>query len=54
LQAISLYFTFLANGVSRMYKASDIIRMLKAAGLEVERESPILGVCSSLLTCRKS
>jgi hypothetical protein len=39
LQAISLYFTFLANGRSRMYKASDIIRMLKAAGLEVEREA---------------
>ena len=54
LQAISLYFTCLANGRSRMYKASDIIRMLKAAGLEVERESGILGVCSSLLTCRKS
>jgi ubiquinone/menaquinone biosynthesis C-methylase UbiE len=54
LQAISLYFTFLANGRSRMYKASDIIRMLKAAGLEVERESGILGVCSSLLSCRKT
>jgi hypothetical protein len=37
-----------------MYKASDIIRMLGAAGLEVERESAILGVCSSLLTCRKA
>lgn len=54
LQAISLYFTCLANGRSRMYKASDIIRMLEAAGLEVERESAILGVCSSLLTCRKA
>ena len=54
LQAISLYFTFLANGVSRMYKAADIIAMLRAAGLEVERESAILGVCSTLLTCRKA
>jgi SAM-dependent methyltransferase len=54
LQAISLYFTFLANGVSRMYKAADIIAMLKIAGLEVERESGILGVCSTLLTCRKT
>ena len=54
LQAISLYFTFLANGVSRMYKAVDIIRMLRAAGLEVERESAILGVCSTLLVCRKA
>jgi ubiquinone/menaquinone biosynthesis C-methylase UbiE len=54
LQAISLYFTFLANGRSRMYKAADIIAMLRAAGLEVERESAILGVCSTLLTCRLS
>lgn len=54
LQASSLYFTFLANGVSRMYKAADIIVMLKSAGLEVERESGILGVCSTLLTCRKT
>jgi hypothetical protein len=54
LQAISLYFTCLANGRSRMYKAADIIAMLRAAGLEVERESGILGVCSTLLTCRLS
>jgi hypothetical protein len=53
LQASSLYFTFLANGVSRMYKAADIIEMLDTAGLEVERESGILGVCSTLLTCRR-
>jgi ubiquinone/menaquinone biosynthesis C-methylase UbiE len=54
LQAISLYFTFLANGRSRMYKAADIIELLHAAGLEVERESPILGVCSTLLICRRT
>jgi hypothetical protein len=54
LQAISLYFTFLANGVSRMYKAADIIAMLHAAGLEVERESGILGICSALLVCQKA
>lgn len=54
LQALSLYFTCLANGRSRMYKATDIIDMLHAAGLEVERESGILGVCSTLLTCRQA
>lgn len=54
LQAISLYFTFLANGVSRMYKAADIIAMLQAAGLTVERESGILGICSTLLECRNA
>ena len=54
LQAISLYFTCLANGRSRMYKASDITAMLEAAGLEVESTSGILGICSSLLVCRKT
>lgn len=53
LQAISLYFTCLANGRSRMYKASDIVAMLEAAGLKVEHASGTLGVCSSLLVCRK-
>ena len=36
LQAISLYFTCLANGHSRMYKASDISAMLEAAGFVAE------------------
>jgi hypothetical protein len=54
LQAISLYFTFLANGRSRMYKASDILAMLDAAGLKLERESGILGVCSTLMVCHKA
>jgi hypothetical protein len=36
-----------------MYKAADIIGMLRTAGLAVERESGILGVCSTLLVCRK-
>jgi ubiquinone/menaquinone biosynthesis C-methylase UbiE len=54
LQAISLYFTFLANGRSRMYKASDILAMVKAAGLKLERESGILGVCSTLMVCHKA
>jgi len=52
LQAISLYFTCLANGRSRMYKFTDIAAMIEAAGLRVERVSGNLGVCSSLLTCR--
>ena len=52
LQALSLYFTFLANGRSRMYKASDIISMVESAGMKVERITDGLGICSSLLTCR--
>ena len=53
LQAISLYFTCLANGYSRMYKASDITAMIEAAGLKVERVTGRLGICSSLVICRR-
>ena len=53
LQAISLYFTCLANGRSRMYKFTDVTAMIEAAGLRVERVTPNLGVCSSLLICRR-
>ena len=53
LQAISLYFTCLANGNSRMYKYSDVTAMVEAAGLRVEKVSGTLGICSSLITCRR-
>jgi ubiquinone/menaquinone biosynthesis C-methylase UbiE len=52
LQTLSLYFTCLANGCSRMYKASDIMQMVAAAGLKTERVIDNLGICSSLLVCR--
>jgi len=52
LQASSLYFTFLANGNSRMYKATDITAMVEAAGMKVERITGRLGVCSALMVCR--
>ncbi len=51
LQAFSLYFTCVANGCSRMYKAADIMKMVDAAGLKVERVIDNLGICSSLLIC---
>ncbi len=54
LQAISLYFTCLANGSSRMYKYSDVAAMIEAAGLRIEKVSGTLGICSSLLVCRRS
>ena len=52
LQAISLYFTCLANGRSRMYKFTDVKAMIEAAGLKVERVTATLGVCSALVICR--
>jgi hypothetical protein len=53
LQAFSLYFTFLANGRSRMYKASDITGIVEAAGMRVDDVTDNLGICSSLITCSK-
>jgi ubiquinone/menaquinone biosynthesis C-methylase UbiE len=53
LQASSLYFTCLANGNSRMYKYSDIVAMIEAAGLQLEKATGTLGICSTLLVCRR-
>jgi len=53
LRAISLYFTCLATGSSRMYKASEMVAMVEAAGLRVEKVTDTLGICSSLLACRR-
>lgn len=53
LQTFSLYFTFLANGYSRMYTASEITRMVEEAGMKVEEISDHLGVSSSLMVCSK-
>ena len=54
LQAFSLYFTCLANGCSRMYKATDIAAMVEGAGMTVERHTGTLGICSSLMICRRA
>ena len=53
LQSFSLYFTFLANGRSRMYKASDIAELVEAAGMRIDDISDNLGVCTSLVTCSR-
>lgn len=53
LQAASLYFTFLANGTSRMYRFETIRGHAERAGLRIERVVDDLGVCSSLVVCRR-
>jgi hypothetical protein len=53
LQLISLYFTCLANGRSRMYRSTDAIALIEAAGFRIERVVDRLGLCSSLIVCRK-
>ena len=53
LQTFSLYFTFLANGRSRMYKATDITRMVEAAGMKVDGITDNLGISASLMVCSR-
>ncbi|HSQ65050.1 MAG TPA: methyltransferase [Polyangiaceae bacterium] len=49
----SLYFACVANGNSRMYACDDMRRLVRDAGLTVEREWHDVGVAHSLLECRR-
>ncbi|MDR3188741.1 MAG: class I SAM-dependent methyltransferase [Prevotellaceae bacterium] len=53
LTQISLYFTALANGNSKMYHSGDMIRCVEAAGLTVEEIHDGLGKGHSILICKK-
>jgi len=53
LNATSLYFTCIANGVSRMYRAGDLLRLIREAGLHVEAEHDNLGLGHTLVHCVK-
>lgn len=52
LEATSLYFTALANGNSKMYKATEIIDLAEKAGLIV-KEDITLGEYHTMLICKK-
>jgi len=52
LAQISLYFTALANGNSKMYHSEDMIRCIEAAGLKVEEIKDGLGKGHSIVQCR--
>lgn len=52
LEATSLYFTALANGNSKMYKATEMIALAKQAGLEV-KEDINLGEFHTMFVCKK-
>lgn len=54
LNATSLYFTCIANGVSRMYRSEDLLRVIRDAGLTVVAEHDSLGRGHTLLHCRKA
>ena len=49
LTQISLYFTAMANGNSKMFHSDDLIRLIHAAGLEVETIHDYLGQGHSIV-----
>lgn len=53
LTQISLYFTALANGNSKMYNTDDLSRCIQEAGLEVESIVDQLGHGHSIFICKK-
>lgn len=52
LTQISLYFTALANGNSKMYHSEDMERCIRHAGLEVEQIYDGLGQGHSIVRCK--
>lgn len=53
LTQISLYFTALANGNSKMYNTDDMLRLVKEAGLEVEAMHDNLGMGGhTIMVCK--
>jgi hypothetical protein len=52
LTQISLYFTALANGNSKMYHSEDMIRCIETAGLKVEKIHDGVGKGHSIVECR--
>ena len=51
LAQISLYFTALANGNSKMYHSEDMIRCVENAGLTVEEIKDNIGKGHSIIVC---
>jgi hypothetical protein len=53
LTQISLYFTAIANGNSKMFHTDDLLRCIDMAGLAVEHIHDNLGKGHSIIVCRK-
>ena len=53
LAQISLYFTAMANGNSKMYHSNDMVRCVEASGLQVEEIFDGLGFGHSIMKCKK-
>ena len=54
LQMTSLYFTSLANGNSQMYRSELFLELIAKAGLRVAEQVDDIGICQTLLVCRKA
>ena len=52
LEATSLYFTAMANGNSKMYKASEFIELIQEVGLTLEKDLHV-GEYHTVLVCKK-
>lgn len=52
LQVTSLYFTVVANGTSRMYDGTTLLRLIDEAGLTVIRQRDKIGWGHSIIECR--
>ena len=53
LQMTSLYFTAIANGNSQMYHSKVFENLINEAGLKIENSYDNMGVCHTLLICKK-
>ncbi len=53
LRATSLYFTAMANGNSKMYRAGEFYELISKAGLKVVGDEDRIGEFHTILTCRK-
>jgi ubiquinone/menaquinone biosynthesis C-methylase UbiE len=53
LQQTSLYFTVLANGNSQMYSSEVFINCIKKAGFNITEQVDNIGLCQTLLKCKK-
>jgi hypothetical protein len=52
LTQISLYFTAIANGNSKMYHSQDMQRLVEKVGLEIEHIYDGLGQGHSIMVCK--
>jgi cyclopropane fatty-acyl-phospholipid synthase-like methyltransferase len=53
LHATSLYFTAIANGNSQMYHSNDMVKLVEASGLYIDKIVENIGVSHTLFKCTR-